>query len=808
MADKLKHIIINKLVDIIPYTSVSSGGGSETAINRERISHGEYIQRKLSSAWQESLDEVAVYENTRNGVYVEFQSHPELEMAIMSLENLTKKIRLCNVRKIGDITYATVHIPDSKKEFFFKKITEYISEDTRFHKPKNTKLIEGIDDLRKALLIESFWVDDKNLIPKDDKEWCEVWLRSDTAKSLADFEELLTVLNIDFKEGFIRFPERTVKLLLANKEDLEKITISCDFIAEYRRAKNTADFLLNETPSEQVEWGKDLLDRLVVDENSDISICILDSGVNYSHPFLSPIIGKGDCQTVNSSWGVHDTDEHGTLMAGIAGYGDLQESLEGTHKVHIKHRLESVKIYDPNFNTSPELWGHFTSRAISNIEISNPSKKRISCMAITSDDTRDKGKPSSWSGAVDQIIYGNYENDQKLFFIAAGNNNFYENGFDSIHDPGQAWNAVTVGAYTMLTEITDSDYKGYESVAKQNELSPFSTTSSDWDNQWPIKPEVVFEGGNLAINSDGSLTEADDLRLISTNYRPQDKLLNSFSMTSASTAKAANFAAVIQSSYPEYWAETVRALIIHSAEWTPELKAQFAKNDNKGELLNVLRSCGYGVPDLDRALYCATNSLTLISEAIIQPFYKDGSYKTKDMHLYELPWPRAELERLGETEIEMKITLSYFVEPGAGEIGWKDRYRYQSHGLRFELNAPSESKSEFLEKVNSASRGEDFDKSTKSKASVSWLYGKNQRDKGSIHSDVWKGSALDLLLSKYIAVYPTIGWWRERHHLGKYNKSTRYSLIVSIKTKENEIDIYTPVMTKVSVPITIETEIN
>ncbi len=675
-------------------------------------------------------------------------------------------------------------------------------------KPKNAKLIEGIEDLRKALLVESFWVDDSKFMPEDNKEWCEVWLRSDEPQALADFEELLTVLDIDFKDGYIRFPERTVKLIHGNKKDLEQISMYSDDIAEYRRGKNTADFLINETPSEQTEWGKDLLDRLVVDEQSDISICILDSGVNYSHPLLSPIIGKEDCQTVNSSWGVHDTDEHGTLMAGLAGFGDLQKALEGTHKVHIKHRLESVKIFDPNNTTSPELWGHFTSQAISNIEISNPSKKRISCMAVTSDDSRDKGNPSSWSGAVDQIIFGNYENDQKLFLIAAGNNNFYENGFDSIHDPGQAWNAITIGSYTTLTEITDSDYKGYEAVAKRNELSPFSTTSADWHNQWPIKPEVVFEGGNLATNSSGSLTEADDLRLISTNFKPQEKLLNSFSMTSASTAKAANFAAVIQSLYPEYWAETVRALIIHSAEWTPELKAQFAKNDNKGELLNVLRACGYGVPGLDRALYCATNSLTLISEAIIQPFYKDGRYKTKDMHLYELPWPREELERLGDAEIEMRITLSYFIEPGAGEIGWKDRYRYQSHGLRFDLNAPSENKIEFLEKVNSASRGVDYEKATKSKATVNWLYGKNQRDKGSIHSDIWRGSALDLLLSKYIAIYPTVGWWRERHHLKKFNKSTRYSLIVSIKTKETDVDIYTPIMTKVTVPISIETEIN
>jgi len=63
-----------------------------------------------------------------------------------------------------------------------------------------------------------------------------------------------------------------------------------------------------------------------------------------------------------------------------------------------------------------------------------------------------------------------------------------------------------------------------------------------------------------------------------------------------------------------------------------------------------------------------SNSLTLVSEAEIQPFEKVGSnFRTKDMHLYELPWPRDILENLGEEKVEMRITLSYFIEPGPGD---------------------------------------------------------------------------------------------------------------------------------------------
>lgn len=32
----------------------------------------------------------------------------------------------------------------------------------------------------------------------------------------------------------------------------------------------------------------------------------------------------------------------------------------------------------------------------------------------------------------------------------------------------------------------------------------------------------------------------------------------------------------------------------------------------------------------------------------------------------------------------MRVTLSYFVEPGPGEVGWEDKYRYLACGLRFD----------------------------------------------------------------------------------------------------------------------------
>jgi len=164
-----------------------------------------------------------------------------------------------------------------------------------------------------------------------------------------------------------------------------------------------------------------------------------------------------------------------------------------------------------------------------------------------------------------------------------------------------------------------------------------------------------------------------------------------FDGTSAATAQAAWMAAQIQAQYPQAWPETVRALLVHSATWTDAMKELFLRGQGKAAFKPLLRTCGYGIPDLNHAIYCMKNSLTLVSQSELQPFNKkaNGQYATHDMHLYRLPWPKEVLLGLGEVPVSMRVTLSYFVEPGPGEIGWKDRYRYASHGLRFELNSPA-----------------------------------------------------------------------------------------------------------------------
>ena len=382
---------------------------------------------------------------------------------------------------------------------------------------------------------------------------------------------------------------------------------------------------------------------------------------------------------------------------------------------------------------------------------------------------------------------------------------------DSAHDPAQSWNALSVGALTSLDKIHDKSLSNYIPVAKSGQLSPFSTTSLTWErNKWPVKPELVLEGGNLAVDSSGFATDPDDLKILSTYYKPQDEYFYPFNMTSAAAAQLANMAGALSSENPDFWPETIRALLVHSAEWPQNLKDQIIASDTKTDFKTLLSVCGYGVPDLERARYSTKNSLTMISQSTIQPFEKQkGGCRTRDMHLYELPWPKDVLLALPDkTPVQMRITLSYFVEPGPGEIGWKDRYRYPSHGLRFDLNSPGESKDEFSRRINMAARDEDngLGHPGTDSASSHWLLGQT-RNRGSIHSDIWRGTAAELAASNLISVAPTTGWWKERNYLNRWDSESRYALVVSISTPDETVDVYTPVANQIGVPVAVTTTV-
>lgn len=814
---QLPHITVRNTATTDNYTTPRSAPvGGFTTPERDRNAHAAKLITQLESLKSTAVDVVAQQKEFSNGVsglYVEFISSPELALKVESLESKKSGIELCSSKQNSDSTSsATVFIPDGKLDYFLRKIIDYRDNNTKPNKngetkPQNQPLVESISNVQQAV-IESLWTDESELLPSslDANIWWEVWVRlSDKSDNVGFFRGHAEKIGLTLNPKVVTFLDRAVILAYGNREQMTRSMLLMGIIAELRLAKEVAGFFTMMTPIEQNEWVNETLSRIDVPQRLNTYACILDTGVNEAHPLLAPVADSSDMHSYDPNWGTYDSADHGTPMAGLAAYGDLTSLLESPHAPEITHHIESVKVL-PNStdkDNPPELYGAITRESISRVEIT-PNRNRVFCLAVTTNDYRDRGKPSSWSATIDNLTSGAEDGEKRLIVISAGNTNPAEhinypdsNYTESTQDPAQSWNALSVGGYTEKIHITDSGLSSYEPLAAAGGLSPYSTTSTTWTRAWPFKPDIVMEAGNVGVDREMDFTSSiDDLELLSTSSNIQETLLINFRETSAATALATRLSAILLAKHPDYWPETLRGLLIHSAEWTEELKKPFNLSTKAG-YENLLRFCGYGVPNVEKLLWSTTNSLTLIAQDSLQPFFKEkGAIKTRDINLHELPWPKDILEGLGGTKVEMKVTLSYFIEPNPGQRGWSTKYRYVSHRLQFDVRRPLETVDQFKQRINKKARDDEFDTKNNVKDSGNWLLGSKLRTRGSVHSDTWVGTAVELAARKDIAVFPLKGWWQELKQHERWGENARYSLIVTITTPET--DIYTEVSNQVA----------
>jgi hypothetical protein len=112
---------------------------------------------------------------------------------------------------------------------------------------------------------------------------------------------------------------------------------------------------------EEVEWMNELLGRTTFPEENAPSVCILDTGVNRSHPLLEQSLADTDMHSFRPNWGTADHAGHGTEMAGVALFEDLAAKLTSSDPVLLSHRLESAKIVPPVGKNPPDLYGVITA---------------------------------------------------------------------------------------------------------------------------------------------------------------------------------------------------------------------------------------------------------------------------------------------------------------------------------------------------------------------------------------------------------------------------------------------------------------
>lgn len=496
--------------------------------------------------------------------------------------------------------------------------------------------------------------------------------------------------------------------------------------------------------------------------------------------------------------------------------------MNDTRQVQLTHAVESMKLLPPRGfpKTKSPSYGVVTEGAVALVEAERPNVRRAFCLANSACDFPPE-RPSSWSGALDQIASGSMPGDQaegvpaaerpkRLMVVATGN--MPGGKLDHVRlshpleDPSQSWNALTIGGFTRK-ETPPANPPGLKPVVPANHRSPFSLGSQALSSDLtPIKPEVLFEAGNMIADPSGDCGWEPSVSLLAPGSNVLHDPLVPFCATSAAAGMAGHFVGALQAALPDLWPETHRALAVDSAHWPQPIRkrligtGQHWKTGTKAAKQAILREVGYGVPDLQRAINSASNDVTLIAQAPIQPFVigDSGGPVFNEMHFYDLPWPKAALEKIENGIVTMKVTFSYFVEPNLSGRAATRPETYRSFGLRFAIKKRSDTKEQFKRRVSGQ---QEKDAPGPQQEGDFWLLGSNAVQAGSLHCDLWRGRAIDLALHDAIGVYPVTGWWKTHPGQKRFNDKGRYALVISISAPGYAVDMHSEISALVAAKI-------
>lgn len=817
MAEERFPLLRGHVTRVETYQSPRGGGGSEAKlpslqpdVHRKNLFRQlDAIDEEIKARPEDARDELASRE------IIAVRPAPGTKLEAKPLGDKRTDARLIGVVETGTVL---LDVKNPRMEHLRKKVEDF-ADDTKVEEKKHrdgsvtmrrpnekaiapigTVALAGLDDIRGPRLRSETLVEEQLY-------WFEIACRggyrcpnSETQGSRTQIARQLYAIGAHQALDEFIAPEHVYFFVRLSRQHLDALLEVTDCIYEAELAP---------PPLRDLRLFDDISTRDIQDfslqqpDTEAPAVVLLDTGISTHHPLLkSAILSATTAGTEIPS--PEDTYGHGTKMAGIALYQDLGAAIERGN-AQAPHWLQSSRLLvKPGAGTAAdenyEKWPVLTLSAVTSAEAADPHPRdRVFTLAITrsmQEPPLDGLQATLWSHAADQIAYN--EGDGRLLIVSAGNARDREwmklaeqypqlYLSEKIHQPAQAANVLTVGAYTSRVELPNlREYGEYGVVAKRpGGISPYTSTGLT-GSEWSIKPDIVMEGGNLAISK--TLTDAGvpTLCALTTSHgHTRGRPLGQISMTSEASARASHLAARIWAVEPRLRPETVRALLVHSARWTPEMCEQFQGINDR------LLACGYGVPNEELASACARNRATVVIEdampnAVVEQEPKKSRPKRpqtslteprirRKVKLYRLPIP-VELLDDSDPDVELRVTLSYFAEPN--KFG---RRVFHGLDLKWDMQGPQESEDDFLERINMLNRAKTPSggrtRAAKTKG-FNWEIGPQARSRGTVQSDRWRGRMSAIAGDKLIAVVPVLGWWDQRKNLE--TQEMKFSLVVSV----------------------------
>lgn len=593
---------------------------------------------------------------------------------------------------------------------------------------------------------------------------------------------------IDGTADITELPDSFTTRLNINGKCLKDLAMNFAYIFEINLSEEIS---VETSPFNEKSFNIDV--KLIAPNKEWPKICVIDSGIQEKHKYLSAAIASNDSECLIPGE-TNAADEviyggHGTRVAGAILY---PKGIPKNGTYHLPCWIRNIKVLDKDNIMRSNLYPpKLIKYVVSKYNKENKNASKIFNNSIGTYEPCKLKHMSPWAAEIDNQSYDN----DVLFIQAAGNikreiirsyikanyryPKYLYKDLSRISDPAQSLQAITVGSVSI------NDYETLDeiSLGKKDEPSAFSRSGPGiWD---VIKPDVVEYGGTYVMNKiakDIELTTPEEVCPELIRKSPEGPAYAKDDIgTSFTTPKVSYIAAEIEKILPNSPALLYRALIAQSARW-PKL------NDSVDKIKcdKTLRNIGYGIPDMVRATQNNDYRVTLITDKILE-------IGEKEAHVFKIPIPE-ELSSIGEDyNILIEVTLSYAAKPRRTRRTVK---RYLSTWLDWCCSRIGEDFDTFKRRIFETGASIEDDGDFKWAIGDAVNHGANKnfsRKNGTLQKD-WAIIKSNQLSDAFcIAVRGHKGW-------GTLFKA-KYALAVSIEAIDQNIPIYERIRNMVEVEV-------
>lgn len=413
-------------------------------------------------------------------------------------------------------------------------------------------------------------------------------------------------------------------------------------------------------------------------EDNAQGILIIDSGIVSNHPLLEKCIG-GEENFQSNEPESHDTVGHGTAVAGCAAYGDIEKCIESksfipSNWIFSAKVMYGEKDFDGNVVNAiydPEkLIEHQFKDAIESFLFENQYQIKVVVIALGNSDEiwqHNFSRQLPLAAIIDELAFSF---PLVTFIVAAGNQNprciydnigeivdnypkyLIDNNECRLNNPATSALAITVGSITGFVRY-GADHFGYEPlktvVAEENQPSPFTRVGFGVNGM--VKPELVGYGGNLILsNQHDRIIEDVGGKLAVLNNQTIDNIIQFDYGTSYSTPKIAQIAGRIANAFPDKSANFIKNMLLVGADYPfiPDKKFYGAKS-SQDALFKHLKTCGYGLPSLEKAVNSFDNRVVLFDE---------GALTVNRIKVFTVQLPSEFFQTRGRKKISVVLTFT------------------------------------------------------------------------------------------------------------------------------------------------------